>query len=67
MTGDCKVCGAHRDLRMGVCFDCVEMESIIATGLDMYDRGLDKAQDVPAKTAMDKLKLLVQKGFIKTK
>ena len=33
----CKCCKREKELRMGYCFDCVESESIIQTGMDMYD------------------------------
>lgn len=32
-----KCCGREKELRMGYCFDCVESESIIKEGVDMYD------------------------------
>jgi hypothetical protein len=38
----CKCCKREKDLRMGYCFDCVEAESIIETGLDMYDSEIEK-------------------------
>ncbi|MCK5128109.1 MAG: hypothetical protein KAR42_17770, partial [candidate division Zixibacteria bacterium] len=46
--------------RMGVCWRCVESESIIETGLDMNDKGLAN-DSVPAKSAMDKLRLLLKR------
>lgn len=33
----CKCCGREKELRLGYCFDCVESESIIKEGVDMYD------------------------------
>ncbi len=47
---------------MEVCFDCAEAESIIAEGLDMWDKGKNGKEE-PAKTAMDKLQLLIEKGW----
>ena len=54
----CRICNNNddRDLRFGVCFTCAEAESIISEGKDMYDKG-------EAKTAMDKLKMLIEKGW----
>lgn len=34
----CKCCGREMELRLGYCFDCVESESIIKDGVDMYDK-----------------------------
>lgn len=58
----CKICGKEKELRFDTCFNCVEAESIIATGLDMYDQGIEKTE-IPAEKAIDKLKLLIQKGW----
>ena len=33
----CKCCEREKELRMGYCFDCVEAESVIVDGVDMYD------------------------------
>jgi len=48
---------------MGHCFRCVEAESIIAEGVDMYEKGID-GKDVPAKTSLEKVALIIQKGII---
>ena len=60
---ECKVCKKNKELRMEVCFDCADAESIIAEGLDMWDKGKNGKEE-PAKTAMDKLQLLIEKGWI---
>ena len=36
--GECKVCGRILELREDVCFNCVEFESLIEGGIDMYDK-----------------------------
>ena len=60
---ECKICNQkNKELRIGVCFDCAEAETIISEGLDMYDKGLDD-KDEPAKTPMQKLQFLIQKGW----
>ena len=59
---ECRICKQNRDLRMGACFDCAEAETIIAEGLDMYDKGIDGKEE-PAKSAMQKVQLLIQKGW----
>jgi hypothetical protein len=71
----CKICDTLDDLREGACWVCAEAESIIAEGVDMYDKGLDSDnQDsfrgnkgYPARTSMEKLELLRQKGWRYTK
>jgi hypothetical protein len=62
ITRGCKICKKDRELRMGVCFDCADAESIIAEGVDMWDKGIDGKEE-PAKTAMDKLQFLISKGW----
>jgi len=52
----CASCKRQKDLRMGYCFDCVEAESIIHDGKDMYEKG-------DAKTALQKVKFLIEKGW----
>jgi len=42
----CKCCKREQDLRMGYCFDCVEAESIIETGLDMFDSEIKKVDEL---------------------
>lgn len=64
---ECKICKKEAETRYGVCFNCAEAESIIGTGVDMYDGGImvdrgSKAKK-PAETAMEKLKLLIEKGW----
>lgn len=54
MTGNCKCCGRSLDLRMGFCFDCVEAESVIIEGVDMYD------QEIPQKEGLSKSMSKVQ-------
>jgi len=55
-TGPCIACGKNYDTRLGYCWQCAEAESIIKDGTDMYDK-------VVAKTAMEKLKILIEKGW----
>jgi len=59
----CKFCGKSGETREGGCFDCAEAEAIIAQGLDMYDKGPSKS-DKPAKSAGEKLKFLIEKGWV---
>jgi hypothetical protein len=47
---------------MGYCFDCVEAESIIETGLDMFDSEIKKVDDLTK--GMSKLQHIL-KNYIK--
>lgn len=58
----CKICGSEKEVRIEVCFDCADAESIIAEGLDMFDKGIN-GKNEPAKTSMEKVQLLIQKGL----
>lgn len=59
---NCKCCNKKKELRLGVCFDCANAESIIGTGSDMYDVGVD-GTDKPAKSALLKLQMLIKSGW----
>lgn len=59
---ECRICKQNRDLRLEVCYACAEAESIITEGLDMYDKGIN-GSNVPAQTSLEKLQLLIQKGW----
>jgi hypothetical protein len=41
----CKICGRKLELRESVCFDCAEFESLIMTGLNMYDNPVERELD----------------------
>lgn len=56
----CVYCKKSGDLRFGVCYSCCEAMSIIRTGTDMLDEGLNGK---PAKTVQTKLQLLIKKGW----
>ena len=63
----CTICGNEsgpNNIRLGVCWDCGEAESIIDEGLDMYDKGLGP-DEKSAATAMQKLRMLINKGWKK--
>lgn len=34
----CTCCGREEELRMGWCFDCCDLQSMLIEGSDMYDR-----------------------------
>lgn len=44
MRDNCKCCGRNLDLRLGFCFDCVEAESLLVDGTDMYDETPPKVE-----------------------
>ena len=57
--GKCKCCENIRDLRMGFCFDCVDCESIIEEGVDMWDVPLER--NIEMSMSMTKVKYILQK------
>lgn len=61
----CQICTrqmGQEGLRLGVCFDCADAESIIDEGLDMWDKG-PSGDKTPAKTAREKLEYLIKIGW----
>jgi hypothetical protein len=66
MTQECKCCGRNRDTRMGYCFDCVDCESVIVEGVDMWDGEIPKIDGL--STNMSKLQYILKKfDLIKNK
>jgi hypothetical protein len=66
MTQECKCCGRSRDTRMGYCFDCVDCESVIVDGVDMWDEEIPKIEGL--STNMSKLQYILKKfDLIKNK
>ena len=59
MTGNCKCCGRNADLRMGFCFACVEAESVLVNGVDMYDQEIPKREGL--SNSMSKLQYILSK------
>ena len=57
--GQCKCCKREKELRMGYCFDCVESESIIQTGMDMYNTEIPIEEGLTE--GMSKLKNILKK------
>lgn len=55
----CKCCNREQELRMGFCFDCVESESVIVDGLDMYDNEIPKKEGLT--NGMSKLQYILKK------
>jgi ribosomal protein L37AE/L43A len=59
----CEICGnPTAETRLGGCWECATVESIIADGTDMYEKGPD-GSNIPAKTARGKLKWLIARGW----
>jgi hypothetical protein len=49
---------------MGFCFDCVESESIIVDGVDMFDQEVPKIEGLSSN--MSKIRYILQKyGVVK--
>jgi len=55
----CKCCNREEDLRMGFCFDCVESESVIVDGVDMYDNEIQKQEGM--SIAISRLQYILKK------
>jgi len=64
MTQECKCCGRTLDTRMGFCFDCVESESVIVEGVDMYDKEIPQSEGLTK--GMSKLQYILRR-YIKVK
>jgi hypothetical protein len=59
MAQECKCCGRTQDTRMGFCFDCVEAESVIVEGVDMYDKEIPLVEGLTK--GMSKLQYILKK------
>lgn len=62
-TMQCSICTMEtsaNNLRLGVCWDCAQAESIIAEGLDMDDKSLTGN---PALSPREKVLLLLARGW----
>ena len=65
MTQEYKCCGRVLDTRMGFCFDCVEAESIIVEGKDMYDKEIPLQKGLTK--GMSKLQYILKKYIKRNK
>ena len=63
---NCKWCGRDQDLRMGVCFDCAEAQTIMVSGKDMYEKG-EGGIEFPVKECTERIRMLIKKGWIPPK
>ncbi len=68
MGKNCEICGkecSNTNIRIGVCWDCANFESIIDEGVNMNDIGLQiEGKNIPAKTARQKLILLKENNLL---
>lgn len=58
----CKCCNREislNDIRMGFCWDCVESESVIVEGVDMYDKEVPSVEGLTK--GMAKLQYILKK------
>lgn len=53
----CQCCHRKKDLRLGYCWDCIEMESVMVDGTDMYDNKIGNSMD-RLKYIIDRIKKL---------
>ena len=59
MSNECKCCGRTAELRLGFCWDCVESESVIQEGTDMYDKEIPIQKELTK--GMSKLQYILKK------
>ncbi len=68
MIQTCQICGkdcSSNVVRLGVCWDCANFESIISEGVDINDKGLQKdGKNTPAITVREKMLLLKQNNLL---
>jgi hypothetical protein len=55
----CKCCNREKELRVGVCFDCADAESVIVEGVNMWDKEISKQEDL--STGLSKLQYILSK------
>jgi hypothetical protein len=55
----CKCCNREKELRMGFCFNCVESESVIVEGVNMYDEEIPQVEGLTK--GMSKLQYILKK------
>jgi hypothetical protein len=55
----CKCCNREQETRMGFCFDCVESESVMVEGVDMYDTEIPKQEGLTL--SMSRLQYILKK------
>ena len=55
----CKCCNREKELRVGVCFDCADAESVIVEGVNMCDKEIPKQEDL--LTGLSKLQYILSK------
>lgn len=55
----CKCCEKESELRMGICFDCADAESVIKDGVDMFDAPITKLDGY--SESMSKLRYILEK------
>jgi len=62
----CKCCEREMELRMQYCFECVDAESVIFEGVNMWDQTIPREDGMT--TSMSKLKYILKKfNVIKNK
>ena len=54
----CKCCNREQDLRLGVCFDCANAESILVEGIDMWDKEIPKIEGL--STSLSKIQYILK-------
>ena len=55
----CKCCQREKELRIGICFDCADIESVIVEGVTMYDEPVTQIDGL--SESMSKVRHIVNK------
>ena len=63
----CVMCGAEEDLRMRWCWDCADAQSILCDGVGMMGADTEDGEHLNVKLVNTRLKMLLDKGWRKTK
>lgn len=63
----CVMCGTESDLRMGWCFTCADAQSILCDGVGMMGADTEDGEHLPTVLINARLKMLLDKGWRKTK
>ena len=59
MANKCKCCERELELRFGYCFNCVDAESVIVEGVDMWGEEIQNEEEM--SLSMSKVKWILKK------
>ena len=62
----CKLCGGKfspNNIRLGICWECASLQSVLVDGTDMYDKKILDNFSLPTGTANNIIKYLAKSGW----